>query len=133
MKQSAVGFHPSQVIIAPTEEQAAKLLALSPRPTAMFYGGAREFPQLYPQLVGSPLEPGKQLAVCVYDDNLWNTLTPLGIAFMDIEQPLRQIADRAVENVLRMLDDPDFHPGKVELPSAIVSVTSDGRRQRVDL
>lgn len=133
MKQSAVGFHPSQVIIAPTEEQAAKLLAVSPRPTAMFYGGAREFPQLYQALLGSPLEPGKQLAVCVYDDNLWNTLTPLGIAFLDIEQPLRQIADRAVDNVLGMLDDPDFHPGKIELPSAIVSVSPDGRRQRVDV
>lgn len=132
MKQTGLKLDPKLIIDAETEKQAEKLLKLNPPPTALFYPSAREFPSLYEQLQGTSLEPGSKMAICVYDDNLWHTVSGLGIAFIDIEQPLRQITHLAVTNILRMLDEPDFNPGHVQCPSALVKVSAQGMRQRID-
>lgn len=132
MKQSGIKLDPKLILDAEFDKQAEKLLKLDPPPTALFYPSAREFPHLFEQLKGTALEPGANLALCVYDDNLWNAVTALGIAFIDIEQPLWQIASQAVINILHMLDDPKFNPGHVQCPSALVKVSAQGMRQRID-
>ena len=132
MKQPGLKADPKLIIDTETDKQAEALLKIDPPPTALFYPSSREFPTFFAQLKGTALEPGVNLALCVYDDNLWNTVSALDIAFIDVEQPIRQITQQAVQNILRMLDDPKFNPGHVQCPSALVSVSANGMRQRID-
>jgi len=131
MARTSRGFSNELVIIDEMPTAALRILALKPAPTAAFIPICRSFPELYEQLRGTPRQPGKGLAIAAYDDNLWHKIGPLGIPFISVEQPMQAIAQRAVETVLAMRDDPGFRPGHIEIPSMIFQI--DGQAQRHSL
>jgi len=75
----------------------------SDRPSALFVGMRfQELNVLINRLYRDGILPGKDLYICSYDENLWNNLTPLGIAHTAIAQPLTEIA-RAAADMLQLL------------------------------
>lgn len=133
MEQHGPGFDPALVVLGNPTEQAEHLLALADPPTAaLIMYSASTVPRLIDNLQNTPLQPGKGLYLCAYDENLWNTIGPRGIDFMRIEQPLEAIAADGVECIVRMLDDHNYHPTSKFLPSRIVRIADDGRQEVLD-
>lgn len=130
MQQSPAGFDERAIISAKPRNLASPLLALDPSPTAAIVIGETAFMnELTQRLKGTHLDIDKALFLCVYDDDLWNVVAPLGIDYMRIEQSIGEIAKAAVDLIVRMLDDHDFHPAHIGLPSTLVRIKSDGSRQ----
>jgi len=128
MAQSPAGYQPQFVLSGHIETMAKQLLALSPQPTAAFLaGGVSEFQRFFNVLKDTPCEPGKGLYICAYDENLWKTISPLGIEHMRLDQPLEKIAQLGTQSVVRMLDDHAFDPGHVEIPSDLIMVDAHGQ------
>jgi DNA-binding LacI/PurR family transcriptional regulator len=118
------------VISDSSEGQANHLLALKEPPTAIIMlTQMGEFRELYNGLRGTPLELGRHVEVAAWDENLWRLIEPLDIGYIGIEQPLRQIADIAVGELMRMLDEPSYRSGLIQVSSQIVEVSAEGKRR----
>ena len=65
---------------------------------------------------------GKDLHLCVYDDDLWQGLAPLGIPYSRIEQPLGTIATEAARIILSRIESRYEGPRQVLLRSRFVRV-----------
>lgn len=132
MEKSAAGYDRHYHVRGQAALQAQQLLALKPAPTAIFVPeGVSELSHLHEFLRGTPLQIGRNLFACVYDENLWDNLSPLGISYLSIEQPLSQIAAAGVDGLLRMLGEPGYVAGYTEVPSQIVLVSEDGSRRGI--
>lgn len=103
------------------EQTAKALLKLSPAPTAVVISpNTFFFGEFYKHLQGTSLEPGKQLAICAYHDNLWNIMSHYHLPRCVVEHPMEQMAYRVMEMIQLMLDAPDTHPGGTLIPSSLV-------------
>jgi DNA-binding LacI/PurR family transcriptional regulator len=120
-----------QPLISDTcEGQARRLLELREPPTAiLMITQAGPFRELFNLLRGTPLELGRQVAVAARDENLWHRIEPLGIPYIGLEQPLKQIADIAVGELMRMLVEPSYRSGLIRVSSQIVEVSAEGSRR----
>lgn len=108
------------------------IVRAKPRPTAIFLlGMLAQVPNLYDQLSGTPCELGTHLYPALYDENLWHIVEPLGIDFLSIEQPMTQIARSAVEEIEKMIESPDYDPGRIRLPSRLVRITAGGYHEKI--
>jgi DNA-binding LacI/PurR family transcriptional regulator len=114
------------VVQAPVETWAGLVLKANSLPSAAVISGAPHFPTLYESLKGSRLQPGKELAIGVYDDNLWRLVEPLKIPYLRIDQQIDAIACTAVAQMMNMLKDEQYHPTDQLIPSKLVSVDSQG-------
>jgi len=126
------GFSPSQLVVGDPEQQAAGLLALTPAPTALFTPQTVHFGELYKRLKGTHLEPGKRTFIYTYDENLNNSITPLGFDFLSIEQQMGQLAATTVETVSKMIDDPAYRPGALTVPGEIYMISKRGVKTLID-
>lgn len=132
MAQSREGFHPEWCVCdLLVEDQASHLRSLDPAPTALICTNAGHFRQLYRLLKGSPVEPGKQLEVCVYDDDVWHTVESVGIDYLRIEQPWITMADAAVGLMLQFVDGRPYEACHHEYPGRVVQVCADGTTSMV--
>jgi len=133
--RKVVGSHVKDIdklaVIGDIEEQARGLLAMKPAPTALYVPQSRHFPDLYKLLKGTPIEPGKHLAICTYDENLWNTITPLHIEFMSIEQRLSVLGEKAVQMLISMVDNPSTKPKSQMIRSQLMHVRASGMREMI--
>lgn len=125
------GTNPEGMIFNDPGRWAARLLGMDPPPTAVLIDGVSQFMPLYERLRGTAIEPGNGLTVCAWDENLWNIITPLEIEHLRIDQPLERIAETAVSELLRALEDVTYQPGAIEFPSTLVKVGPDGTAQRL--
>lgn len=109
------------------EEQARQLLNMPEPPTAlMVLDDVSVFGTLFQLLKGSHVEPGKDVYIAAWDENLWNTISPLGFPYISIEQPLQHIADVAVAELKRMVNDPTYRPAANRLSSSLYQVADNG-------
>lgn len=132
MTNSPAGYDRTYHIRGTAEEMTRKLLALNPVPTALFMPDSlSEITGLHERLRGSHLELGKHLYPCVYDANLWENISTMGVDFLSIEQPLSQISSIGLESLLRMVEEPGFIAGHIEVPSKILLVCQDGSRRSI--
>ncbi len=120
------------IVSAPAEEFAQRLTELTPRPDAiLMLEGTPCVRALAAQLANTPLELGRNVALAVWDDNLWHAVSPLGIEYFNVEQPLHHIADVAVGELMRMLENPGYRARLGQVASQIVRVGVDGSREVV--
>jgi DNA-binding LacI/PurR family transcriptional regulator len=132
MENSPAGYDRHYQVRGTAEEMARKLLALKPAPTALFMPESLgEIISLHERLRGSHMELGKHVFPCLYDENLWDNVSGMGIGYMSIEQPLSQIASIALEGLMRMIDEPGFVAPHVEVPSKIILVGQDSSRRSI--
>ena len=132
MEKSPSGFDRRYHVRGTAEEMTRKLLALNPAPTALFMPDSlNEITALHERLRGSHIELGKHLYPCLYDENLWDNVSTMGIDFLSIEQPLSQITSIGLEGLLHMLEEPGFVAGHIEVPSKILLVGQDGSRRSI--
>lgn len=112
---------PSWSLFGTGIDTANAILKLSPAPTAVVISpNTFFFSDFYKQLKDTPLEPGKNLFICAYHDNLWNILPHYQIPRCVVEHPMDLMADRVMEMIQTMLDTPDKHPGGTLIPSRLV-------------
>ncbi len=125
------GFRAKQIVIGDPPAQAQALLKLKTAPTALFVPQSNHFGELYERLKGTRLEPGKHTAICTFDDNLTGGLSATGIEFLSIEQRMDKITSETVDALIRMIEDPTFAPGHIEIPASIFRVDSQGQRTKI--
>lgn len=120
----------TQPIICATPEDAAyELKETKCAPTAIILvNQVEQFRNFANLLKSTRLELGKHMMVAAWDENLWHHVEPLDIGFIGVEQPLQQIADIAVNSLMRMMDEPDYNPGLIQVASQIVESTAEGQR-----
>ncbi|MEO6908074.1 MAG: GntR family transcriptional regulator [Abditibacteriaceae bacterium] len=120
----------SSVIQGSSLEQVEQLKALPQPPSAVICVAQRGmFRELFDALRGTQLELGKEVELAVWDENLWRQVEPLRIGYVGVEQPLKQIAELAVNELMRMLDEPFYRSGLIQVASQIVEVSDRGQRK----
>lgn len=120
------------IVCAPPEEFAGHLLALAPRPDAILVlEGTPHVRAMAAGLENTPLELGRNVALAVWDDNLWHAASSLGIEYLNVEQPLHHIADVAVGELMRMLENPGYRARLGQVASQVVRIGADGAREVV--
>ena len=100
-----------------------RLAALRERPTALLV--ARHMDRvgdLVRGLNASGFRVGTDLHLCVYDDDLWSHLAPLGIPYSHIEQPLAELAIEAARHILSRIEGRYEGPTHVMLRSRFISI-----------
>jgi GntR family transcriptional regulator len=106
-----------------TEKIVQRLVSLRKRPTALFV--TRHLDQmsdLARRLDAAGLRVGKDIHLCVYDDDLWQGLAPLGVPYSRIEQPLASMASEAARIILSRIEGRYEGPAQVLLRSRFVRV-----------
>lgn len=127
---SDLGDTNKSIIKGSPQEQWEQLKALPEPPTAaLLIAQTGNFRELFELLRGTPLELGKQVEVAAWDENLWHHIEPLGIGYIGLEQPLKQIADIAVNELMRMLNESFYRSGLIQVASQIVEVSDSGQRK----
>lgn len=130
---SEAGFAAAELeVCCQPEETPAQLLAMRPRPTAAFFANGWSLPHVCPHLDGTELEVGKGLFICAYDEDLWDYLSPRGVSHMRIDQPMREIADTAISELMHLLDDHNYAGREILLPSTLVAVGDDGSVRMIE-
>ena len=123
---------PALLMIGSIPEAAATLLKMRRPPSALILDHAGRFPELMRLLKGTALEPGGGLAMCVFDDNLWDTVGSAGIEHLRIDQPIGKIAAAAVEAMCSQIEGSDWPHGPVlRLPSTLLHAKADGSIRRI--
>ena len=118
------------LIYGSPEDQARQLLELETPPDGLIWiDGVNGFPDLFALLKDTPLQLGRNLQLAAWDENLWNCIAPLGLPFLSIEQPLQHIADIAVGELLRMVDNPTYRAPLGKVTSQMVWVNQSGARE----
>lgn len=83
---------------------AGQIASLDPRPQALFIMRHMDRVEgLLTQLRSLGIQPGYDLYLCSYDDDLWNNLAPQRIPYAHIEQQSRETARRAAQIILDRL------------------------------
>jgi DNA-binding LacI/PurR family transcriptional regulator len=131
MAGTVSGFRTSQLLIGDPSAQAQALLKLRPAPTALFAPQSNHFPELFGLLKGTHLEPGRHTSICTFDDNLTGGLSSLGIEFFSVEQRMDRITSETVDTLIKMIQDPTFAPGHVEVPASLFHVDQHGHRAKI--
>lgn len=131
MKDQGLEVPQGWALNAPIAQWGKHLLGLSPRPTAVIINGAVGFPELDKKLKGTALDPRKGLTIGAYDDDLWQTISPLKVPYFRVDQPLHAIATTAVNELMQMLQDKHYHPEDSLLPSKVMHVDANGNTQEV--
>jgi DNA-binding LacI/PurR family transcriptional regulator len=131
-EKSPSGFAQGQIVIGDAAQQARALLEMKPAPTALFITQSRHFPELFALLKGTHLEPGQHTFIGAYDENLYGTIKPLGIDFLSIEQRMDSMTSKTVETLLRMIQEPGFKPGHIQIPAHVFFVDKRGDRKRIE-
>jgi LacI family transcriptional regulator len=108
------GIHQSVML-----ETLDALLALNPRPTAVFTEADMVAQALYSAMHMRGLTPGKDLTVvsCNNEEPILATLSPIP-ASLDIHSS--QIGKQAVEQLLWRIDNPDETPRTIRIPPSLV-------------
>ncbi|MBI5159978.1 MAG: LacI family DNA-binding transcriptional regulator [Micrococcales bacterium] len=95
-----------------------ELLALTPRPTAIFAGSDLQALGVYEAARASAVTIPEQLSVVGYDD--LDVASWAGPALTTIRQPLAEMAEQATKLVIRLRTEPDGDTPRVELATRLV-------------
>jgi DNA-binding LacI/PurR family transcriptional regulator len=105
------------------EKVVQRLVSMDKRPTALLVTRHLDrVGDLARGLDAAGLRVGKDIHLCAYDDDLWNGLAPLGVAYSRVEQPLAAIASEAARIILSRIEGHYDGPAQVLLRSRFVSV-----------
>jgi len=123
VEDAGLAFPPLCVTESRPDEVARLLIEADPMPSALLI--ARNFDR-----VGGLLEAfrrrgvrlGEDLYLCSFDDDLWNNIVPLGIAYSRIEQPMREIAHEAAKVLMGRIEGSVKGPMHTLLSSRFVEV-----------
>lgn len=99
-------------------ERGRELLALTPRPTAIFAGNDLQALGVYEAARSSGVTIPEQLSVVGYDD--LDVAAWAGPGLTTIRQPLAEMAEQATELVIRLRTAPEGDTPRVELATRLV-------------
>ena len=102
---------------------AEKIAALPERPSGLLL--ARHLDRvgkLALELAANGIRPGRDIHLCAYDEDLWHSLAPLGIAYSRLEQPGAEIARTAAKIILQRIEGSYGGPTHTFLGSRFVSI-----------
>lgn len=128
--RAVLGANRDVLLRGTPEEWIEQLLSLRETPSIIvFTDSMGPLPRVFEKLRGTVLEPGRGVEWAIWDENLWHAITPYGIPFWSVEQPLNQIASVAVEELSRMMREPAYQSGLLRYRSEIIRVEADGTRK----
>jgi len=102
---------------------AGQIASLNPRPQALFIMRHMDRVEgLLSQLKSMGIQPGYDLYLCSYDDDLWSNLSPQRIPYAHIEQQGRETARQAAQIILDRVEGKPAGSAHTFLRSRFIAV-----------
>jgi LacI family transcriptional regulator len=108
--------------------QASELLRIEPRPDAIFAANHSATLAALEALRAFEVAVPDEVALVGFDDLPWLALMRPPVTA--VSQPMYELGRRAVEQVIRLIEDPESGPVETVLPTSLVDRESCGCRRR---